>query len=832
MARYIIVGGVAGGATTAARLRRIDESAEIIIYERGEYISYANCGLPYYLGGAIRDRNRLFVESPNSFKEKLNIDVRTLCEVISIDKKKKTITIRDVRDDNETTEKYDKLVLSPGAEPVKPPIEGINSPKIFTIRNVRDTDAIKSFLDTQNPKRVIVVGAGFIGLEMAENLHKRGVFVTIVEMADQVMTPLDYEMAAEVHQHLKVKGVEFYLKDGVKSFKDTGYGISIELQSGRIPDADFVILSIGIKPDSFLAEQAGLDIGETRGIKVDKYLNTKDPDIYAVGDAIEFPSPITGKPTITYLAGPANKQGRICADNIVFGNNSEYKGAVGTAVAKVFDITVASTGVSEKVLHREGIEYKSCITHSSSHAGYYPGAAAMSLKILFSPKSGRLFGAQIVGYDGVDKRIDLMASVISRKGTIYDLTEIEHAYAPPYSSAKDPINIIGFVAENILKERTRHLQWNELRAMDQNKIQIIDVRLPEETALGTIEGSDNIPLQQIRERLNEVRKDRTIVIYCSIGLRGYFAERILRQNGFGDVYNLSGGYKTWEYAIQKQSNEDIFAKDYIGKNNMIYQADVEGKHKEREGITERIDIRIVDVDARGLQCPGPILELKNSIDGIAQEDRLRIKASDPGFVHDVKAWCEITGNILIDLKQEGECITAVIEKAAPKPESVASVRNTMTDTSIILFSDDFDRALASLVVANGATSVGKKTTLFFTFWGLNLIKKKNPPKVKKDLMGRMFSLMMASNSKKLKLSKMNMGNMGVKMIRKRMKDLNINSLEEMLQSAMGNGVRMVACTMSMDVMGVKKEELIDGVEVGGVATYLQASDTSTNTLFI
>lgn len=830
MSRYLIIGGVAGGATTAARLRRNDESAEIVLFERGEYISYANCGLPYYLGNTIRDRNRLFVQTPESFNELLNVDVRNLCEVTSINRKAKTVTVKNLRDGSETEEAYDKLVLSPGAEPVKPPLKGIESKRIFTVRNVRDTDLLKSFLDTEKPKRAIVVGAGFIGLEMAENLHASGIFVTIVEMAAQVMTPLDYEMAAEVHQHLKVKGVEFYLKDGVSTFHEDSDRITMKLNSGRNLEADLVILSIGVRPDSILAKEAGLEIGQTRGIKVDKYLRTNDPDIYAVGDAIEYPSPITGVPTITYLAGPANKQGRICADNIVYGDTSEYKGAIGTAVAKVFDLTVAATGVSEKILDKEKIEYQSCVTHSSSHAGYYPGATAMSIKILFSPTDGKLFGGQIVGYDGVDKRIDTISTVIRRGGDITDLTEIEHAYAPPYSSAKDPVNIIGFVAENILKGRSKHIRWDELRARDMNDIQLVDVRLSEEVGIGTIEGSQNIPLQQIRKRIGEFRHDRTIVVFCGVGLRAYMAERILRQNGFDDVCNLSGGYKTWEYAIQKQSNEDIFEKDFIGKDDYIYQTDVDGKVKPREVPRERIDVRMIEVDAAGLQCPGPIMELKKAVNNIAQGDRIKEVASDPGFAKDVAAWCEMTGNTLVDLQQEAGAITAIIEKGAPKEKSTGTGGGT--DTSLILFSDDFDRALASMVVANGAVAAGKTTTVFFTFWGLNLLKKQKAPRVKKDFMGRMFGMMLASNSTQLQLSKMSMAGMGSKMMRRRMRKLNIDSLETMVQNALDNGVRMVACTMSMDVMGVKKEELIDGIEYGGVATYLQSTDTASNTLFI
>jgi NADPH-dependent 2,4-dienoyl-CoA reductase/sulfur reductase-like enzyme/rhodanese-related sulfurtransferase len=466
-------------------------------------------------------------------------------------------------------------VLSPGAEPVKPPIPGIQDPAIFTLRSVKETDAIKSYLDEQQPKRAVVVGGGFIGLEMAENLHERGIRVTLVEMAQQVMNLLDYEMAAEVHKHLKTNEVEFYLKDGVAQFERHDDGLTVVLQSGRRIESDVVILSIGVRPENKLAKEAGLDIGETGGIKVDEHLRTNDPDIYAIGDAIEYPHAVTGKPTITYLAGPANKQGRLTADNIVHGDVKRYPGAIGTAVAKVFDLTVAITGVSEKSLHDQGVPYRSVITHSSSHAGYYPDAKPLSVKTLFSPDDGKLLGAQIVGYEGVDKRIDLFATVLRHGGTVEELTEIEHAYAPPYSSAKDPVNIAGFVAENVLTGRSRHIQWHEVLDYDVNELFILDVRTPEEFERGTVEGAVNIPNTELRERIDEVPRDKQVVTVCGVGLRAYQAERILRQHGFERVANLSGGYTTYSAATAKQSNEDIFANDVIYKDDNIYQANPE-----------------------------------------------------------------------------------------------------------------------------------------------------------------------------------------------------------------------------------------------------------------
>jgi NADPH-dependent 2,4-dienoyl-CoA reductase/sulfur reductase-like enzyme/peroxiredoxin family protein/rhodanese-related sulfurtransferase/TusA-related sulfurtransferase len=822
MAKYLIVGGVAGGATTAARLRRNDEHAQIVLFEKGEHISYANCGLPYYLGGTITDRDKLFVQTPETFQATLNVDVRVNAEVIAIDRAAKTVTVKRHPQGTTYTETYDKLVLSPGAEPVRPPIVGIDTPGIFTLRNVADTDRIKAFVDTKKPKRAVVIGAGFIGLEMAENLHQRGVFVTIVEMAAQVMVMLDHEMAAEVHQHFKVKGVECYLGDGVQGLHPQGEKISMKLSSGKELETDMVILSIGVRPDSALAGKAGIELGTTKGIKVNEYLQTSDPDIYAVGDAIEFPSPITGKPTITYLAGPANKQGRICADNLVFGNKSKYKGAIATAVAKVFDLTVASTGASEKLLKKEGIPFLSCVTHGSSHAGYYPGAMAMTLKLLFSPE-GKVLGAQGVGYEGVDKRIDMIAVLLGKDGTIDDLTEIEHAYAPPYSSAKDPVNVLGFMAQNILAGKTTPIRWDQVKELSAAGALFLDVRTPDEFGIQTLPGAVNIPLPLLRARLGTLPKDKKIVAFCGVGLRSYMAERILKQAGF-DAASLSGGYKTYEHATMKQSNEDIFSKDFIGKDSQIYQTDPERTDPIRPSF-----VKLLEVDAVGLQCPGPILKLKTEMDRLQPGERLRETASDPGFANDVAGWARMTGNTLVELKHDKGRITAVLEKGKGVPASPVAGGN---DTTLIVFSDDMDKALASLVIANGAASVGKKVTIFFTFWGLNVIKKVHKPAVQKDLLGRMFGMMLPSSLHKLKLSKLHMGGMGTAMMKGRIKGLKIDSLQEMLDAAQKAGVRMVACNMSMDVMGVKVEELIDGVESGGVATMLEAADTSRGTFFI
>lgn len=542
--RYIIIGGVAGGATAAARIRRLTEKAEIILIEKGAYISYANCGLPYYIGGVIADRDRLFVQTPESFGRRFNIDVRTLSEVIAIDPSSRQVTVRTA-DGSQYVEPYDKLLLSPGASPVVPPLPGIDSEGIFTLRNVADTDRIKSYITDHDVKRAVIVGGGFIGLEMAENLMHAGAQVAVVEMANQVMAPIDYSMASLVHEHLQQQGVQLYLEQAVDAFSCHDGSLTVHFKSGVSLQADMVLLSIGVRAETRLAQAAGIRLGEMRGIWVEDYLQTSVPDVYAVGDAIEFPHPLTGKPWLNFLAGPANRQARIVADNMVMGNKVKYEGSIGTSIAKVFDLTVASTGLPAKRLKMMDIPYLSATIHSGAHAGYYPGSLQMDIKITFSPTDGKLYGAQIVGYDGVDKRIDQYALAIKQGATVADLTRLEHAYAPPFSSAKDPVAITGYVAGNILSGKMSPLYWRELRDADLTGVTLVDVRTPDEYALGTINGAVNIPLDDLRERMDEIPTGRPVWLFCGIGLRGYLASNILKDNGYAEVRNLIGGLKTY-----------------------------------------------------------------------------------------------------------------------------------------------------------------------------------------------------------------------------------------------------------------------------------------------
>ena len=812
--KYIIVGGVAGGATAAARIRRNTENAEIILFEKGEHISYANCGLPYYIGGVIAEREKLFVQTPEAFGKRFNIDVRTQSEVVAVHAAEKTVDVRTA-DGRTYTEHYDKLLLSPGASPVRPPLPGIDSEGIFTLRNVNDTDAIKAYLQQHDVKRAVIIGAGFIGLEMAENLQEAGAEVAVVEMANQVMAPIDYSMASLVHEHLLQKGVRLYLEKAVEAFERKNGELEVIFKSGERVAADMVLLSIGVRPNTALAVEAGLEIGEMRGIKVNDYLQTSNEDIYAVGDAIEFTHPLTGKPWLNYLAGPANRQARIVADNIVFGNKLTYEGAVGTSIAKVFDMTVAASGLPAKRLKQAGINYLSATIHSGSHAGYYPDALQMSIKITFSPADGKLLGAQIVGYNGVDKRIDEFSQVIKRGGSIYDLMALEQAYAPPFSSAKDPVAVAGYVAGNILSGKMHPLYWRELQQADLSKVTLIDVRTPDEYALGALKGAVNIPLDDLRERISEIPQDKPVYLYCGVGLRGYLASNILLMNGYKDVRNLIGGLKLHKAATATLPQPKPFAD---GRKTTV--------------VTEEIaPAKTIKVDACGISCPGPILKLKKSMEELADGEQLEITATDAGFPRDAEAWCQTTGHRFVSVHSGGGKYRVVVEKSSAPAIAIAPVAGVKGKT-FILFSDDLDKALATFVLANGAAATGEKVTIFFTFWGLNAIKKVNKPAVHKDLFGKMFGWMLPSNSLQLKLSKMNMGGIGSKMMRYIMKSKNVDSLESLREQAIANGVEFIACQMSMDVMGVAREELLDNVTIGGVATYMNRAEESNVNLFI
>lgn len=552
--KVVIVGGVAGGASAAARLRRLDESAEIIMFERGEYISFANCGLPYYIGGEITKKSALTLQTPQSFNARFNVDVRVNSEVTSIDPKTKTVTVRS-KDRGEYTESYDKLILSPGAAPIRPPMEGADNARVFTLRNIPDTIKIREYVEEEFPASAVVVGGGYIGVEMAENLKNAGVAVTIVELADHVIAPLDYDMACDVHRYLKEKGVGLILKNGVQAIKEEGGKLKLTLSDGEI-ETDMVIMAVGVRPDTALAKDAGLELNKRGAIVVNEHMLTSDPDIYAVGDAVEVTDFVTGEKAYIPLAGPANKQGRIAADNIC-GIPTTYKNTLGSAVLKIFDMTVATTGVNERAAKAAGLDYDKVYTYSNSHASYYPGSTGMSIKTLYEKGTGKILGAQIVGFDGVDKRCDVLATAIRAGMTAKDLTELELCYAPPFGSAKDPVNFVGYVIENTLAGRVKNFFWDDVAKLPRDgSVTLLDVRTDLERENGQyIEGFIHIPVDELRARANELDKSKPVYIHCRTGLRSYVACCMLAGMGF-DCYNLSGGWRLYESILSETKSPE------------------------------------------------------------------------------------------------------------------------------------------------------------------------------------------------------------------------------------------------------------------------------------
>lgn len=813
--RTLIIGGVAGGATTATRLRRRDENREIIVFERGEYISYANCGLPYYIGDTIKSRDALLLQTPEAMKDKYNIDVRIKNEVLEIDPDAKKVIVKDLKTDKTYEESYDDLVIATGSSPLKPQIPGIDHKNIFTLWNVNDMDNIKSYINENKISSAAVIGGGFIGLEMAENLDHANLEVTLIEMQNQVMAPLDLEMANLLHENIIANGVDLILNDGVKAFEDAGEKIKIILTSGQEVIVDMVVLSIGVKPNSELAAKANLALNAKKGIIVDEYLKTSADHIYAVGDVIEVDNFITKEKTMIPLAGPANKQARILADNLC-GDQKKYHGSQGSAIAKVFDLNAASVGINEKQLKAmkkvKNKDYFTALINQKSHAGYYPGATNLTLKMIFDA-DGKIYGAQIVGQDGVDKRIDTLATTIRLKGTIYDLMELELSYAPPFSSAKDPVNMLGYVAENILSHKARFIEWDEVDALLEDKkddFVILDVTEEMERMVFAIKDSYHIPLGKLRQRINELDKSKLIIPYCAIGVRSYNAARILMQNGFKRVAILSGGtsfYKSMHYQ-QKVTKKKNSSNDHPNINS---------------------DQETKILDCCGLQCPGPIMKVNETLNEMENDEILKVSASDMGFLKDVASWCDKTGNTLLKSERVAQENIAYIKKGTASTVKKSEVKEGKT---LVVFSGDLDKVLASFIIANGAAAMNRPVTMFFTFWGLNALRKSEHIKVKKPLIDKLFGLMMPRGSQKLKLSKMNMAGMGTAMLKKVMNDKNVDSLETLMKTAMANGVRLVACTMSMDIMGITKDELIDGVEFGGVASYLGDAEEGNVNLFI
>ena len=818
MSKTVIIGGVAGGASCAARLRRLDAEREIVMLERGKYISYANCGLPYHVSGVIRNRSSLLLMTPELMRDRFNIDVRVENEVTSINRADKTVTVKNLATGAEYTESYDDLVIATGSSPLRPRIEGIESDKIRTLWTVPDTDEIRAMVQSGSAKTAAVIGGGFIGLEMAENLCHAGLQVSIIEAANQVMAPIDFEMAQLLHENIRQNGVSLYLGDGVAAFEDNGNDVTVKLQSGNTVNADLVILAIGVRPNSALAKNAGLALNQRGGIIVDNHMRTDDEHIYAVGDVIEVEDFVSKERTMVPLAGPANKQGRIVAD-VLAGRESTYKGTQGSSVAKVFDLTAASTGANEKSQIRRGLkkhsDYETLIITQNSHAGYYPGAVPLTMKVIFRCADGKLLGAQIVGRDGVDKRIDTLGVALRFGATTDDLKDLELAYAPPYSSAKDPVNMAGFVAENI---RTGMVKIAEADETENADTVLLDVREEAETMAVAIPNAVNIPLGKLRENLDKLDRSKNIIVFCAIGVRAYNGARILMQNGFENVKIYPGGVRFYE------ANHPVTEEPACERIEIV---------EEQPKMKPTDNVKKVRLDCCGMQCPGPIMEVFKSVKSMNDGEILEVTASDPGFAKDVVSWCRRTGNTLLSNEEKNGEYTATIQRGTnAAPNTVVQTAAPDKGKTIIVFDGDMDKVLASFVIANGALAMGRPVTMFFTFWGLTALRRDNKVKLKKNFMEKMFGAMLPRGSKKLKLSKMNMGGMGTAMMKKIMKDKNIDSLEDMMKKAMENGVKIIACSMSMDVMGIRAEELINGVEIGGVGTYLGDAEESDVNLFI
>ncbi|MCX7970524.1 MAG: FAD-dependent oxidoreductase [Negativicutes bacterium] len=818
--RVIIVGGVAGGATAAARLRRLDEKAEIVIYERGKHISFANCGIPYFCGDVISDGSRLLVMTPDKFRKLLAVEAKVEHEVVSIDRANKRVVVRERERGREFTDNYDVLILSPGASPVRPPVPGIGDPRIVTVRTIEDGVRIRQMI--KPGQTALVVGGGFIGLEMAENLAHARLQVTVVELSEQVMAPLDPEMAAQVHNHLRDKGIGLILGDGVRSFADNGGKLTVNLNSGACLSADLVVLAIGVRPDSDLAVQAGLEVNQRRAIVVDRQLRTSDPNVYAIGDAVQVVDRIAGRAVMIPLAGPANRQGRLAAD-VIMGAAGQYCGTLGTAVAKVFDLTVASTGFNEKQLKgEEGWDYGVVYSRDWSHAEYYPQPLPMVAKLLYRRSDGLVLGAQIVGYSGVDKRIDTIASAIAMSATTADLVNLELAYAPPYGSAKDPVNIWGMIAENIRDNRVKPLLFSQLLDRPQDYM-VVDVRTAAEFALGSVEGAVNIPVEELRQRLDDLPKNRPVALLCDKGKKGYFASRILLQRGFENVYNVVGGL-TLIKSVLRDRKERGQPLGVPAEARTLPAADNPDRGRSRG--------TAIKIDACGLQCPGPILRLAESLDKLAPGEQLTITTTDPGFRADVSAWCASTGNCLVSLVEKEGVISAVVAKGGNTPTGGTDGRPAAHGKTIVVFSNDLDKVMAAFIIATGAAATGKPVTMFFTFWGLSVLRRPGVSAGGKGWLEKMFGWMLPGSCRQLALSKMHFAGVGTAMMKTVMRQKKVSSLPELIEQARLAGVRLVVCQMSMEVMGLKAEELIDGVEVGGVASYIAAAEQSDLNLFI
>ena len=870
--KIVVVGGVAAGASVAARARRLNEDAEIVLIERGHHVSFANCGLPYHIGEVIKDRERLLVQTPESLRELLNIDVRIGHEVMSIDREARTLSIRSVDTGEEYTESYDSLALCPGAEPVNIPLPGVDLPQVHVLRRISDMDSIKALVDerlagrtsanrtNRERMRAVVIGAGYIGLEMAENLHHRGVHVTVVEASDQILPPVDHEIAMPVMNHLRTRGIDLHISASAAAIVPNADGrVAVELKTHVTLYADLVIMSVGVRPSTKLAIDAGLELGPHGGIKVDSHMATSDPHIWAAGDVVETPHPVLPGTYLTPLAGPANRQGRVAADNIC-GRDSVYPPTQATSIVKIFDMVVGGTGATERQLTRAGIPFRAVHVHPSGHAGYYPGTAMMHIKALFDPETGRILGAQVSGFDGVDKRLDTLAIAVRQSMTVFDLEHVELAYAPPFGSAKDPVNMVGFVGANTIRGDITLWYAHEFPEVGDGAT-IVDVRTPEEFAIWHLPGAINVPMAQFREASRDWDPETRVLLYCAVGFRSYLAHRVLVQRGFSDVRTLSGGsttFRAWHGIENEGATPQVAEVAYAAADALVTETPSEGK--------------LIELDCTGLACPGPIMKLSTTMADLAPGDEVTVTVSDPGFAQDGPVWAAANGHSVIDLAPHGPGYVMRVRAGGAgrlggtgtgggaargragtgagvgfgagaglggsgaglggSGAGVNALGDSREGMSFVVFSGDLDKVLAAFIIANGALAMGKPVRMFFTFWGLNALRRSNPPAREKKALDKMFGAMMPSGPDALKLSQMNMGGAGTAMIKKVMRDHDVKSIPELISSAIDAGAQLTACTMTMDLLGIAKEDLIDGVALGGVASFIASSDASASTLFI
>lgn len=830
--KLVVIGGVAAGASLAARARRLDEQAEIVVLERGHHVSFANCGLPYHIGEVIADRDRLILQTPQSLRELLNLDIRIGAEVTAINRTEKFVTVRDTATGHEYTESYDTLGLCPGSAPLVPPLSGIDHPSVHVLRRLGDMDRIKAQLDAAinkapSPKdvRAVVIGAGYIGLEMAENLHHRGATVDIVELSDQILPPVDREISVPVERHLRSRGIQVHLSTAAAAITPGAQDrVTVELANGEFLDADLVLLAAGVRPSAELAVAAGLDLGPRGGVAVDAHMRTSDPSIWAAGDVVETAHPVLPGTYLMPLAGPANRQARVAAENIM-GRETKYQSTQGTSIVKVFDMVAGGTGATERQLIAASIPYRAAHIHATGHAGYYPGTAMMQLKVLFDPERGTILGAQASGFDGVDKRLDVLAAALRAGLTVYDLEELELAYAPPFGSAKDPVNMVGFVGANVLRGDLTLCYPEDLKALPENA-RILDVRTAAEYAIWHLPGAESTPLSEFRDQLDGWDRDTPIRLYCAVGFRAYLAYRILAQHGFTDIASLSGGSTTYRAWHDAPASEFELPAPVIGYTDAAAA----------RSFTPQANI---EIDCTGLACPGPILKLTESMKALTPGDEITVTVSDPGFRLDGPAWASSNGHDLLEMTPQGAGYLARFRKSGaalhsndPRETGLVNRPNTPGKTSFVVFSGELDKVLAAFIIANGALAMGTEVSMFFTFWGLNALRREDPPKREKSAMERAFAAMLPSGPQSLPLSNMNMLGAGRSMIKKVMKQHDVSTLPELIATAQAGGARLIGCTMTMDLLGISQSDLIDGVELGGVATFLSEAQGSGTTLFI